>query len=127
MGKIIERIRERNKATCKLIMMIREAEHLQYMADFRAMQTVKIAEPAKEAAHKDSESIGPQVAHLTKRMHSLEFQVLRLTPGTREWAEAREEQFERKRRAEERQFLARRAERRAFWAAIARLLGLRRG
>lgn len=127
MGKIIDRIRERNKAVCKLIMMVREAEHLQYMADFRAMQTVKIAEPTKEAAHKDSEGIGPQVAQLTKRVHSLEFQVLRLTPGTREWGEARKEQFESQQRAEAHKILARRAERRAFWGAIARLMGLRRG
>lgn len=123
MGKIIDRTRERDKAVNERLLLVRQAEQIQYLTALMSMQVTKIVEPLTE----DSEGIGPQVAKLTKRVHSLEFQVLRLTPGTREWAEARKEQFESQQRAEAHKILARRAELRTFWAAIARLMGFRRG
>lgn len=119
MGKIIDRIRERDKAAFDIFFRQERIKTL----EARLRTNLHVEQIMMQP---DQEGASSQVAHLTKRVHSLEFMVLRLTPGTREWAAAREEQFERQRRAEERQFLARRAERRAFWASIARVFGFRR-
>lgn len=120
MGKIIERIRERDIAAFDRFFRQEQIKTLE-----ARLRTKLYAEQSMVLP--DQEGASSQVAQLTKRVHSLEFQVLRLTPGTREWAEARKEQFESQQRAEVHKALARRAERRAFWAAIARLMGLRRG
>lgn len=147
MGRIIDRIRMRQRAVWAT--QIKDAER-EFESQLRAAQSAASGHNPSEAVMEAAEEVrqvqecakSPEardtvsaerpsgqdsIAKLTKRVHSLEFMVLRLTPGTREWAEARKEQFERQRRAEERQFLARRAERRAFWGAIARALGFRRG
>lgn len=120
MGKIIDRIRERDKAAFDILFRQEQIKTLEARIRKKLNVEQSFVQPGQEGA-------SSQVARLTKRVHSLEFQVLRLTPGTREWAEARKEQFESQQRAEAHKIVARRAERRAFWAAITRLLGFRRG
>ena len=135
MGKIIGRTRERQAAAFKKFS--EEMRHQLLLAHLATTQRT-VAEEAVSTLNdiehspdhprqSPKDAVGGHLAQLSKRVHSLEFQVLRLTPGTAEWVQARKEQFERRRQAEDRQFLARRAERRAFWGAIARLLGFRRG